>query len=131
MDFEDNNWNLNCLQTFLIVAILTTVCLVPAWAFINRNLQREPAAIIIGREAPTVEPTPNPVFVALIEQAKASATVEVIKVESDAHSQATDDEIRLRWNVHYMRRFWAWFAVPVGFIVIGLGLYIWGLHQHR
>jgi hypothetical protein len=131
MDCENNNSNLNCLQTFLIIAIITTACLVPAWALINRNLQQEPAAIIIGQEAPAVEPTPNPVFIALIEQAKASAKVQVIQAESEAQSQATDDEIRLRWNIHHMRRFWAWYAVPVGFIFIGLGLYIWGLYQHR
>ncbi len=121
---HDDNENLNCLQTFLIIAILTTAVLIPSWACIWRNIQNEPAAVIIGPEAPTVEPTPNPVFITLVEQAKASAKVQVITAE-------TDNEIKLRWNIHYMRRFWAYFAIPVIFIFAGLGLYIWGLRYGR
>jgi hypothetical protein len=121
MSEYDDNQNFGCLQLFLILAILTTF-LVPAWACIWRNTQNEPPAITIGQA--TVEPTPNPIFIALIEQAKASAKVQVITAE-------TDNEIKLRWNIHYMRRFWAYFAIPVIFIIAGLGLYIWGLRYGR
>lgn len=131
MDYEDNNQNLSCLQTFLIIAILTTACLVPAWALIWRNTVNEPAAVVIGQAVPRVEATPNPVFIALIERAKAAATVEVIKANADANSQATDDEIRLRWNVHHMRRFWAWYAIPALLALsVGLAVYVLGYQRH-
>lgn len=119
-DYDDNQ-NFGYLQLFLILAILATAILIPSWACILRNLQREPAAIVIGQ---TVEPTPNPIFLVLVEQAKASAKVQIIQAE-------TDNEIKLRWNIHYMRRFWAYFAIPVLFIIISFGLYIWGLRYGR
>lgn len=74
--------------------------------------------------APAPTATPSALYVILTEQAKASAKVQVITAE-------TDNEIRLRWNIHFMRRWWAYYAIPVGFIVIGLGVGYWGLRYGR
>lgn len=101
----------------LIAAIFVTVVLIPSWACMWRNIQNEPAAIAIGQEATVAPATPNPVFIALMEKARANA-----------NSQAVDDEIRLAWNIHLMRRFWAWYIlIPVIVVLIGLtlGFVVW------
>lgn len=104
MDEQEGGW----FQGFLIWAIVVTVLIVPCWALIWRNTVNEPPAIVIGQEAPAVA-TPDPVFMLLIEKARA-----------EARSQATDDEIKLRWEIHHMRRFWAWYALaPAIFILAG------------
>lgn len=128
MDEENNG----CLQNFLIIAIIITCCLIPSWALMWRNIQTEPAAITIGREAPRVEAKPietdNPVFAMLVEKARAEAQVEIIQTEADVRSQGVDDEIRLRWEIHYMRRFWGWYFLVPLCVILGamvLGLWVW------
>lgn len=55
--------------------------------------------------------TPSPLYVVLAEQAS-NATVQVITAEEDKQP-------------------WGWYAVPVGFIFIGLGVGYWGLRYGR
>jgi hypothetical protein len=129
-----NNKDFSCLLQLLFIGILFVGTVVICHSLLPKP-SGKPLVNVSYRVhiQPTPAPTatPNPYFTILLERAKAAATVEVIKADADAQSQAINDEIKLKWNVHYMRRFWAWYAIPVLLALsVGLAVYVLG-YQRR
>lgn len=124
MSDTNNNEFSPCLQVVLFVAFCLFLCGAGAFFLgirVTVNPPNKPTPVF----APTA--TPDPYHVILLEQAKASARVQVITAE-------TDNEIKLRWNIHYMRRWWAGLVVAAGIFFTGLGLFVffwWYRHERE
>lgn len=103
MNYEDNNGFLSWWQAVLLTGAFVLFAGLLVFCGLNFTISTTPPKPTV---APTATATPSALYVILTEQAKASARVQVITAE-------TDNEIKLRWNIHYMRRFWAYWLIPV------------------
>lgn len=110
---NDNNDFLSWWQAVLLTVAFVLFAGLLVFCGLNVTISTTPPKTV---PAPAPAATPSPLYVILTEQAKASAKVQVITAE-------TDNEIRLRWHIHFMRRWWAVWLIPV-LVIVGTSAWL-------